>query len=85
MDEGSEKTWREAGDDLDVLDLTIEPIQVPQEREPSPPPVYSVRAPRVASPAPITVRDVTALALGAALVTVLLGLTGWFAQDTARS
>ena len=87
MDEGPDETWREAGEEFDVLDLTIDPVVVPRERErererePAPLRSYALRAPQTAAPTAITVRDVQAVALGAAIVAVLLALTGWFTQD----
>ena len=87
MADDAEDTWWEDGDEFAVLDLTIDPVEVPRarEREPSPLPVYSLRAPPLAAPTTITLRDLKAVAVGATIVAVLLAFWAWAAPETAQS
>jgi hypothetical protein len=75
--------------DDELIELAIEPIEIPREREPMPAPIpaYSLAAPRPRSVAPpsVTLRDLRAAGVGAALVGLAIALTAWFASPAPRA
>ena len=75
--------------DIEPIELEIQPIEIAYEPEPMPAPIpaYSLAAPRPRSVAPpsVTLRDLRAAGVGAALVGLAIALTAWFASPAPRA